>query len=330
MSIEEIKLCLLLPLQNSTKLHGHAIEIHQFFKNHPNQACFRYANSSFIILKTFLSLEIVLSIIELCLSITCASLCTKTCFYYDQPLICVHNYPVIPVRVFSSIQILVGIASLLFFFILFTLSFDMRHTLTFEEVYCGFVFIGIGTFGFYTIKKVSLTSLTPFMVLNVFGVLFAGLLLALAAVRIYMLDKVQERYVNLKQEDLVHFPRLNCTKDVLESLNQMQLHHRQQPLTKEEIQINIRNCEQMKHDAIVEADKIFLSQSEYAGPRKIFQLEIALALFESVAAMACAFFCCRSLILKTVLLSKQVPKLQSLISNCFVITTNSHDFFGID
>jgi hypothetical protein len=40
----------------------------------------------------------------------------------------------------------------------------------------------------------------------------------LALVRIYMLDKVQEKYLSLRQEDLLSFPKLNCTRDVLETI----------------------------------------------------------------------------------------------------------------
>ena len=249
-----------------------------------------YGDSSFLALKTFLSLEIVLSIIELSVSVTCASLCSKSCCYTEQNLVNAHNYPLVPVKMFSALQILVGVCSILFFFILFTLSFDTRHTLTFEEVYCGFVFIGIGIFGFFTVRRVSLTSLTPFMILNIFGCIFAGLLLVLALVRIYMIDKLEERFVHMKHEDLHHFPRINCTKDVLESIN----HQIKGTPAPDEIRNSIERCEEMKRDAIYEAEHMLSAGSEFEGPRKIFQLEIVLALFEALAAMVCASFCCRA------------------------------------
>ena len=50
----------------------------------------------------------------------------------------------------------------------------------------------------------------------------------------------------------------------------------------------------MKHNAIAEAQEILSSGSEFEGPRKIYQLEIALALFEALAAVICASFCCRA------------------------------------
>eukprot|EP00090_Calanus_glacialis_P000865 TRINITY_DN10614_c0_g1_i1.p1 TRINITY_DN10614_c0_g1~~TRINITY_DN10614_c0_g1_i1.p1 ORF type:complete len:440 (-),score=114.94 TRINITY_DN10614_c0_g1_i1:149-1468(-) len=249
-----------------------------------------YGNSNFLLLKTFLSLEIILSIIELSLSITCASLCSKSCCFNDQASISAHSYPVVPVKMFSGLQILVGVCSILFFFILFTLSFDARHTLTFEEIYCGLVFIGIGIFGFYTVRRLSVTSLTPFMVLNIFGCIFAGLLLVLALVRIYMLDKVQDKYLTLRQEDLLSFPKLNCTRDVLETIYPKRF----TTPSPEVIRINIDHCEKMKRDAIAEAKEILSSGSEFEGPRKIYQLEIALALFEALAAVICASFCCRA------------------------------------
>ena len=249
-----------------------------------------YGDSRFLLLKTFLSIEIVLSIFELSLSVTCASLCRKSCCFNDDTSISAHRYPVVPVKMFSALQILVGVCSILFFFILFSLSFDARHTLTFEEIYCGFVFIGIGVFGFYTVRKVSETSVTPFLVLNIFGCLFAFLLLVLALVRIYMLDKVQEKYVTLRQEDLLQFPKLNCTKDVLETI-----YHKQFTTpSPEEIRSTINHCEKMKRDAIAEAEHILSSGSEFEGPRKIYQLELALAMFEALAAIICASFCCRA------------------------------------
>jgi len=249
-----------------------------------------YGNSNFLLLKTFLSMEIVLAILELSISITCASLCRKSCCFNEDAPVSTHRYPVVPVKMFSGLQILVGVCSILFFFILFSLSFDARHTLTFEEIYCGLVFIGIGVFGFYTVRRVSETSLTPFLVLNIFGCIFAGLLLVLALVRIYMLDKVQEKYVTLRQEDLLQFPKLNCTKDVLETI----YHKKFTTPSPEDIRNTINHCEKMKRDAIAEAQQILSSGSEFEGPRKIYQLEIALALFEALAAVICASFCCRA------------------------------------
>ena len=126
--------------------------------------------------------------------------------------------------------------------------------------------------------------------LNIFGCLFAFLLLVLALVRIYMLDKVQEKYVTLRQEDLLQFPKLNCTNDVLETI-----YHKQFTTpSPEEIRNTINHCEKMKRDAIAEAEQILSSGSEFEGPRKIYQLEIALALFEALAAVICASFCCRA------------------------------------
>jgi len=249
-----------------------------------------YGRSNFLVLKTFLSLEIVVSILELALSITCASLCSKSCCFNDAGTISTHNYPVVPVKMFSGLQILVGVCSILFFIFLFTLSFDARHTLTFEEIYCGFVFIGIGVFGFYTVKNISVTSLTPFMVLNIFGCLFAGLLLVLALVRIYMVDKVEQKYLTMKQEDLEYFPKLNCTKDVLETIYDKRF----TTPSPEHIRTNIEHCEKMKRDAIEEAKYVLASGGKFGGPRKIYQMEIALALFEALATVICASFCCRA------------------------------------
>ena len=50
----------------------------------------------------------------------------------------------------------------------------------------------------------------------------------------------------------------------------------------------------MKRDAIAEAEHILSSGSEFEGPRKIYQLELALAMFEALAAIICASFCCRA------------------------------------
>ena len=105
--------------------------------------------------------------------------------------------------------------SVLFFITLFTFSFDSRHSLTCEEIYCGLVFIGIGLFGLYTIKTVNLVSLTPFMILNIFGVIFASVMMTLACVRIFMMDRVHDNYLLMKQEDLILLPKLNCTQDVI-------------------------------------------------------------------------------------------------------------------
>ena len=135
-----------------------------------------------------------------------------------------------------------------------------------------------------------MTSLTPFMVLNIFGCIFAGLLLVLALVRIYMLDKVQDKYLTLRQEDLLSFPKLNCTRDVLETIYPKRF----TTPSPEVIRINIDHCEKMKRDAIAEAKEIVYSGSEFEGPRKIYQLEIALALCEALAAVICASLCCRA------------------------------------
>ena len=83
------------------------------------------------------------------------------------------------------------------FVALFTFSFDSRHTLTFEEIYCGFVFIGIGVFGLYTLKRVSLTCLTPFMILNIFGCIFAGVMVILAGVRMSVATKLYKIFLGL-------------------------------------------------------------------------------------------------------------------------------------
>ena len=115
------------------------------------------------------------------------------------------------------------------------------------QVYCGLLFIGIGLFGFYTVKHLAVTSLTPFMVLNIIACLFSGLLITLALIRyfailsmslsrmiriytslimiytflirifmflirIYMFDTVQEKGLAYRREDLKFLPTLNCTR----------------------------------------------------------------------------------------------------------------------
>ena len=187
------------------------------------------------------------------------------------------------------------------FVALFTFSFDSRHTLTFEEIYCGFVFIGIGVFGLYTLKRVSLTCLTPFMILNIFGCIFALITMVLACVRIFMLDRRHENYLMMKQEDLLILPKLNCTKDVigkcyLTMLDIRQnivacaesLHHKNLPKTfgqsilnppsAEEIKYNIQQCEIMKIEAINEANQALSSAAGEglgsSAPRIVYQLEV--------------------------------------------------------
>ena len=59
----------------------------------------------------------------------------------------------------------------------------MTWLLIITQVYCGLLFIGIGLFGFYTVKHLAVTSLTPFMVLNIIACLFSGLLITLALIR---------------------------------------------------------------------------------------------------------------------------------------------------
>ena len=118
-------------------------------------------------------------------------------------------------------------------------------------IVAGLAFIFIGAFGLYTVKHINITSLTPFMILNIFGCIFAGILLALASVRILMLDKMQEKMLMMKQQDLIILPRLNCTRDVLESVRGDQQSPnifgvvRDRP-SQAEIRHNIEECERMK------------------------------------------------------------------------------------
>ena len=107
------------------------------------------------------------------------------------------------------------------------------------------------------VKQVKMTSvtITPFIILNIFGCIFAGLLLGLATVRILMLDRLQENILSMKQQDLVILPTLNCTKDVLESVTADQRTPnifgavRETP-SQAQIKNNIEECERMKLENI--------------------------------------------------------------------------------
>ena len=92
---------------------------------------------------------------------------------------------------------------MIFFIILFTFNFDTRHSLTYEEIYCGFIFLGIGMFGLYTIKTINLISITPFMILNIFGCIFASVMVILAGVRMSVATKLYQRLLELC---LIHDP----------------------------------------------------------------------------------------------------------------------------
>ena len=105
---------------------------------------------------------------------TSGSLCYKSSCHNLSTDLALHRYPLPPVRVLSVIQIISGISSFILFIILSILSLDTRHSLTCEELYCGLVFITVGVFGLYTVRHVNITSLTPFMILNIFGCIFAG------------------------------------------------------------------------------------------------------------------------------------------------------------
>ena len=82
-----------------------------------------------------------------------------------------------------------------------------------------------------------------------------SLLLALASARIFMLDRLQENIVTIRQQDLQLLPHLNCTKDVLESVRADQLTPnifgavRDRP-SPAEIKHNIEECERMKLENI--------------------------------------------------------------------------------
>ena len=227
---------------------------------------------------------------------TCGSLCYKSSCFNISGALAPHRYPLIPVRIFSVLQILLGVTSFLFFMALFIFSLDSRHSLTCEEIYCGLAFVCIGAFGLYTVKHINMTSLTPFMILNIFGCIFAGILLALATVRILMLDRLQENIISMKQQDLVLLPSLNCTKDVLESVRSDQrtpnifgaVRERPGPA---EIKHNIEECEIMKLENIRsnlllpqhalyfflfrEANEVVTGARDIlAVPRQIYLLEI--------------------------------------------------------
>lgn len=77
-----------------------------------------------------------------------------------------------------------------------------------------------------------------------------SLLLALASARIFMLDRLQENIVTIRQQDLQLLPRLNCTKDVLESVGAMRRPNIFGVVgsgpSSEEIRHNIQQCELMK------------------------------------------------------------------------------------
>ena len=182
-------------------------------------------------------------------------MCYKSCSFTISGAVAPHRYPLLPVRIFSILQIIIGVTSFLFFLALFIFSLDTRHSLTCEEIYCGLAFLCIGAFGLYTVKHVNMTSLTPFMILNIFGCIFAGLLLGLATVRILMLDRLQENILSMKQQDLVILPGLNCTKDVLESVTADQRTPnifgavRETP-SQAQIKNNIEECERMKLENI--------------------------------------------------------------------------------
>ena len=165
----------------------------------------------------------------------------------------------------SYLHIILGSSLIVFFIILCTFSFDTRHSLTCEEIYCGFIFVAIGLFGLHTMKNINLTSLTSFMILNIFGCLFASIVVILSCVRIFMIDRVHENYIMMKQEDLLLLPKLNCTKDVLESL-----HTQNYPKifgkvsstpTPMEIKFNIEQCELMKLEGINDANEFLSSGS---------------------------------------------------------------------
>ena len=188
---------------------------------------------------------------------TYGSVCYKSCCSNISGPLTPHRYPLTPVRILSILQIIIGVTSFLFFLALFIFSLDTRHSLTCEEIYCGLAFLAIGAFGLYTVKQVKMTSvtITPFIILNIFGCIFAGILLALAAVRILMLDRLQENILSMKQQDLVILPTLNCTKDVLESVRADQRTPnifgavRETP-SESQIKKNIEECERMKLENI--------------------------------------------------------------------------------
>ena len=182
-------------------------------------------------------------------------MCYKSCCFNISGAVAPHRYPLLPVRIFSILQIVLGVSSLLFFMALFIFALDTRHSLTCEEIYCGLAFICIGAFGLYTVKHINMTSLTPFMILNIFGCIFAGILLTLATVRILMLDRLQQDILIMKQQDLALLPGLNCTKDVLESTRADQRTPnifgavRDSP-SPAQIKHNIEECERMKLENI--------------------------------------------------------------------------------
>jgi len=177
------------------------------------------------------------------------------------------------------------------------MGFDARHSLTFEEVYCGLLFIGIGLFGFYTVKHLAVTSLTPFMVLNIIACLFSGLLITLALIRIYMFDTVQEKGLAYRREDLKFLPTLNCTRDVLEDivdLSAVDYTRRHTTPSPEDVERSIRNCERMREHELRDARMVLGRGAETGGPRKVYQLEIGLAILEAIAAIICALLSARS------------------------------------
>jgi len=275
-----------------------------------------YAASGFPLLKSLLSLQIVVSTVELCFALSCVALSTKTCCstftrrssgeakameewptFRSNSLKNSHKYPSLSIKLLSSLQIFIGSLCLFLFVVLFSLSFDARHSLTFEEIYCGLLFIGIGLFGFYTVKHLAVTSLTPYMLLNIFGCLFAGLLVTLALIRIYMFDKMQEKGLAYRREDLRFLPTLNCTRDVLEDivdLSAVDYTKRHTTPSPEDVERSIRNCERLREEELRDARTVLGRGAEMGGPRKVYQLEIGLAVLECIAALICATLSARA------------------------------------
>jgi len=230
--------------------------------------------------------------------VTCGFVYYKSSCFTVSGEVASDSYPLTSVRIFSILQIVIGVSSIVLFLLLLSLSLDSRHSLTFEELYCGLVFLCVGVFGLFTLKHVTITSLTPFLILNFFACIFACLLLALASARIFMLDRLQENIVTIRQQDLQLLPRLNCTKDVLESVGAMRRPNIFGVVgsgpSSEEIRHNIQQCELMKLENMREAKEVVSGESDYLGwPRKVFILEIGLSLLELLTALTCMLLCCR-------------------------------------
>jgi len=232
--------------------------------------------------------------------------------------------------IISGAQILVG----LIFTICFPLNVIIVGTFSiFEEIWCGIIFIIIGIFGVFTARRASVSWLTAFVTLSVFGSLFCIVILVTTAIKTAYNDDPRYYETQRLESDLSWMrddSAYNCTERQLPwDFNRtiMEL-----PVN---FTLNVEACELDRATAIKE-DEIQLAAILATGSQEntnlfILVLQLALVLVEIGITVASIVLACQPLCGPSVDSTAYYIPQQQLQSGVVHVTKgsdNTQDRFG--